>query len=99
MSMQALAMLSSGLVAQAAAAGRAADNIANVNTPGFAARAGQPVSQVSGGVRDVPQAPSGPVDLATQVAGLHMAGTAYGVAAKAFAAVARMDRAAIDLIA
>ncbi|MBI3445547.1 MAG: hypothetical protein HY055_09355 [Magnetospirillum sp.] len=95
----ALPTLSSGLAVQSRAAQTAADNIANVVTPGYEAQQGQVVSVNPSGASYVPLPPEGEVDLGRELVNLTAAKQAYSLAAHAFSSIAKTEKDGLDTLA
>ncbi|KIL98499.1 hypothetical protein CCC_01949 [Paramagnetospirillum magnetotacticum MS-1] len=91
--------LLSGLATQSRVAQTAADNIANVTTPGYQAERGQVVSVSPAGASYVPLPPEGEVDLARQVIDLDQAKQAYVLAARTFSSIAKTEKDALNVLA
>lgn len=102
--MQSLAIAASALIAQGTNVGIIADNVANAETPGYAARSASLVSMNSlsgfGGVKvgAIVTAPQPGVDLVGEFANLMLARTAYEAALKVVSTSSTMSNTLLQTI-
>lgn len=89
----------SGMNAAAARISAAAGNIANATTPNYSARRVDLATDAAGGVQVAGAALVGPVDLATELAGLITARAAFQVNVGALKAANETLGSVLDLIA
>ncbi len=94
-----LGTLASSLATQSRVAATAAANIANVDTPGYQAQRGQPVSLTPSGVGYAALPAQGQVDLGQQMVDLSVASHAYAASAKAYAAISSTEDKALAILA
>lgn len=99
MSIDPISTLSSGLYAFGVAAATTANNIVNAGTPGYQRNDGVFQAQAGGGVSFQPTAPSGSVDLASEIVTLNSLAIGYTATAHAISSTDRTQSAVLDLLA